>query len=71
MIEEVIKMHKDHEKKIEERMKPYAIEESVVERLKMKASSHDYGTIYKDIQDFRLSLGPLIERGWMLRKFID
>ena len=64
-------MQKDFEKRVDDKLKPLATEESVAERLGKKASAMDYGTIYKDIQDFRLSLGPLIERGWMLRKFIQ
>mmetsp|Transcript_11259 Transcript_11259/g.14211 ORF Transcript_11259/g.14211 Transcript_11259/m.14211 type:complete len:134 (-) Transcript_11259:25-426(-) len=61
----------DHDKKIEEKLKVMPTEESVAERLNTKASKVDYGTLYKEIADFRLSLGPLIERSWTLRRFID
>lgn len=61
----------DHDKKIEDKLKILPTEESVAERLDKKASKVDYGNLYKEIADFRLSLGPLIERSWTLRRFVD
>ena len=41
------------------------------DRLSKKASSFDYGTLYKDIADFRISLAPLIDRKLILKGIID
>lgn len=70
-MDDVVKRLNEQDRKIEEKLKPFVTEENLAERLARKASSHDYGTLYKEIADFRISLGPLIDRGWMLRKFID
>lgn len=41
------------------------------ERLSNKASSHEYGYLYKEIADFRISLGPLIDRKLCLKNLIE
>ena len=66
VMDEVIERLKSHEEKIDEKLKLMSTEESVSYRLSRKAQSTDYGSLFKEIADFRIKLGPLIERGWML-----
>ena len=37
----------------------------------MTSSKYDYGTLFKEILDFKISLNPLIEKKYTLKKFID
>ena len=62
---------KAHTEEIDEKLKKFAIESDVAARLDKKSSAYDYGTLFKEIADFRLSLGPLIEKSYTLKKFID
>ena len=40
-------------------------------RLSKKASSHEYGYLYKELVDFRIGLGPLIDNKMMVKGLID
>ena len=40
-------------------------------RLSKKASSHEYGYLYKELVDFRIGLGPLIDNRMMVKGLID
>ena len=60
----------EQEKKLTESLKAFALKSEVEERLSKKASSYDYGNLYRDVLDLRLSLNPLIERKHTLEKFI-
>jgi len=37
----------------------------------MKSSRYDYGTLFKEISGFKLSLNPLIEKEHTLKAFIS
>ena len=55
---------------IDAKVAEFAIEDSVQDRLNEKASKNDYGSLFKEIAEFRLSLWPLISKRHTLEKFI-
>ena len=46
-------------------------EESVSKRLKQKASTVDYGGLCHDLAELRVKLAPLMEKGYILGRFIN
>lgn len=71
IVEMIIERLKVQDDRLDKKLESFALESSVEDRLKMKSSKYDYGTLFKEIADFRLGLNPLIERKHILEKFIE
>ena len=61
---------KHSSKKINEKMGKFAIETEVQRRLDLKSSKLDYGTIFKDLAELKVSLSPLTDKAVFLPKFV-
>ena len=64
-------LHKTQDAKVDEKLKLMALEAEVQKRLDTKSSKFDYGSLNHQILDFKLSLNPLIEKKFTLKKFIE
>ena len=61
----------EHLKIVEERIMICPTDASVIERLKQKASTNEYGGLCKSIAELRGNLAPLIDKGYVLKRFIN
>lgn len=72
LVESRVKNRLDaYDKRFEDKYSKFVEREEMNERLAKKASSHEYGYLYKEIADFRIKLSPLMDRKLMLRGLID
>ena len=58
-------------KLVEERISICPTNDILNERLKLKASTVDYGSLCKSIAELRGNLAPLIDKGYVLKRFIN
>ena len=69
----VIERVDKHTKAVDEKMKIFAIEEDVTERLEFKSNKYDYGEVKRQIAGLLTSLNPLLQghKQFTLEKFIE
>lgn len=70
-MDDVTERLKKQSKMVEDKINKCPTEEWIEDRLRVKASTGDYGSLAKDIRDLRIALDPLIEKNLTLRRFID
>ena len=61
---------KDCETRVNDRLAICPTEDSVAKRLKIKATSADYGELVREFRQLQRDLNPLIEKGHTLYRFI-
>ena len=67
----VKELHLNQDAKIDDKIKVFALESEVKERLESKCTKYDYGALMLQFVDIKTSLQPLIEKKSTLEKFIE
>ena len=67
----VIERLKTQDENLEKRLAAFALEADVQKHLETKSSKYDYGSLFKEIAGFKVSLAPLISNEHTLKAFVD